>query len=73
MAEAGRAFIRKNISDKNAESILSRLLNALPVKLGRGKESFYKREVYMRGPSVKKGSAAFFPERGGINGGQGRV
>jgi len=73
VAEAGRAFIRKNISDKNAETILSRLLAALPVKLGGRKESFYKREVYMRGPSVKKVTAAFFPARGGLEDGRGSV
>ena len=61
----GQAFIRKNISDINSESIYRKFLNIFPFQSSRDKESYYKREMYMRGPLVKKATEAFFSVTGG--------
>jgi len=57
---AGQTFLRKNISDINAESIYRKFLDIFPFRFGRSKDSHYKREKYMRGPLVKKATEPFF-------------
>ena len=60
----GQAFIRKNISDINSESIYRKFLNILPFRPGRDKKPYYKREMYMRGPLVRKATESFFSDPG---------
>ncbi len=60
--ESGKVLIRKNISDKNSEGIYQKMLAVMSLAFGKKQGSRYKREMYMRGPVVKKRIDSFFPE-----------